>query len=106
MRKIKAFPKHPRQDKEYLGWLRTQKCCYQYCPGGGGDIIPAHMRILGNAGTGIKPPDRDALPLCFWCHAQEHAGTISFWGQETKAKTKEYVQRLCDEHLLKYEEVI
>ena len=86
-------------DHKYLKWLKTQPCCA--C--GSTDIsIPAHQRILGRGGTGIKPPDKDALPLCYWCHSEEHEGAVSFWGKKTKAKTKEFVQGLCDNHIKRY----
>ncbi len=94
--------KKNRVDKKYLEWLKSQLCSNPKCPGIGGDIIPAHMRILGNAGIGIKPPDRDALPLCFFCHTAEHEGVITFWRQETKEATKEFVKTLCNKHLERY----
>ena len=94
------YPKAPkRNNKKYLEWLKRQECCGPDCLGFVGDIIPAHQRILGRGGTGLKPPDFDALPLCFLCHHAEHKGSISFWGQEDKPSTKEYVQSLCDEHI-------
>jgi hypothetical protein len=40
----------------------------------------AHLRIGTSAGTGLKPGDRWALPLCHVCHMQQHAiGEVTFW---------------------------
>ena len=88
-----------RKNKKYIEWLKKQTCCNPECKGGGGQVVGAHQRILGNAGIGIKPPDRDALPLCFDCHVLEHRGAITFWQMRTKAKTKKYVQELCDYYI-------
>jgi len=89
----------PTVSKKYREWIKKQECCGPDCPGGCGDIVPAHMRILGRGGMGIKPPDSDLLPLGVFCHALEHSGSVSFWGMGTKAATKKYVQKLCDQHI-------
>lgn len=88
-------------DPKYLAWLREQQCanCWMMPP-----CDPAHQRILGRGGIGIKPPDSDALPLCRNCHAKEHMGAVTFWGQGTKELTRVYVQMLCDWSLKKYQE--
>jgi hypothetical protein len=40
----------------------------------------AHLRIGTSAGTGLKPGDRWALPLCHACHMEQHAiGEVTFW---------------------------
>ena len=98
--------KPPGQDKKYLAWIRDQPCCGPNCKGKPGDIVPAHMRCLGEAGTGMKPDDKMALPLCFWCHAEEHRGPIRFWNETEKWKAREKVSALCREHLKRYEEQI
>lgn len=90
--------KRPGEDKEYKAWILTQPCCNPNCPGNCGEVTGAHQRILGNGGTSLTPPDRDMLPLGKFCHDKEHKGSITFWGHETKADTKEFVQNLCDEH--------
>jgi len=91
-----------RTDKSYLNWLKKQPCSNPDCKGNGGQMIPAHQRILGNGGMGLKSPDRDALPLCFTCHSVEHRGSITFWAQGSKAATKKYVQEICNYHLERY----
>ena len=57
---------------------------------------------MGGSGVSTKAPDFFALPLGYFCHAAEHRGVISFWAQGTKAKTKIFVQKLCDKHWEKY----
>src|ERR1700746_3426843 len=40
----------------------------------------AHVRSGSDGGTGIKPSDRYALPLCTSCHALQHEfGELRFW---------------------------
>lgn len=100
-------PKRPKKrqrtgaDPKYLEWLRGQACCACWFPP---PSEAAHQRILGGGGIGIKPPDRDALPLCRYCHVKEHTGAVTFWGQGDKANTKDHVQMLVDWHIKKYEE--
>jgi hypothetical protein len=37
-------------------------------------IVLHHVRIGGNAGTGIKPPDHHGLEVCSACHTWAHLG--------------------------------
>ena len=38
------------------------------------------MRTGTDAGVGIKPADRYAVPLCASCHANQHrVGELTFW---------------------------
>ena len=38
------------------------------------------MRTGTDAGVGIKPADRYAVPLCVTCHATQHrVGELTFW---------------------------
>jgi len=96
-----------RKDQKYRKWLRSQPCskCSNYREN---YIAPAHQRILGGGGMGLKPHDKDLLPLCnipgFECHRKEHGGAVTFWGLKDKLETKEYVQALCDKYIKKYEE--
>ena len=40
----------------------------------------AHVRTGTDAGVGIKPADRYAIPLCTTCHAKQHrVGELTFW---------------------------
>lgn len=44
-----------------------------------GEMEAHHVRENGNSGTGIKPPDSDAVPLCTLHHAELHQiGVKSF----------------------------
>jgi len=86
----------------YLNWLKTQPCANPRCEGFGGDVVPAHQRILGNGGVGLKPPDEDALPLCTNCHHKEHQGAVTFWDCKDKTETKELVRKLQKKHLARW----
>ena len=40
----------------------------------------AHVRTGTDGGTGMKPNDRYALPLCAACHGKQHRmGELTFW---------------------------
>src|SRR6516164_11407628 len=40
----------------------------------------AHVRTGTDGGTGMKPGDRYAVPLCTACHAKQHrTGELAFW---------------------------
>jgi hypothetical protein len=68
-------------DKDFLAWLRTQKCAFcgheknEYVP-----IEAAHVRRVANgAGVAIKP-EYSAIPLCHDCHAKQHQHGESILG--------------------------
>ncbi len=67
-------------DKPYLAWLKTLPCygCGRQ-PTDDIPSIPAHQRCLGGGGMGMKPPDKEAVPLCHECHEEEHRGAVIFW---------------------------
>ena len=57
----------------HLGWLRnTRECLASSSAACSGRMEAHHVRENGNAGTGIKPPDSDAVPLCAHHHRQLH----------------------------------
>lgn len=75
-RKRLALPK-------YLDWLKDKPCCV--CgkePYADHKSIPHHCRVNGSGGTGIKPSDTYALPLCHKCHDSLHRGCRLFLGGE------------------------
>ncbi len=76
---IKSYPKTITvRDKKYLDWLKTQPCANPRCNaswGTGINVVPAHS----GGGMAIKGDDSQALPLCFFCHTEEHRGTMTFW---------------------------
>ena len=55
----------------YLQYVRGRACLAEG-PSCFGDPEAHHVRENGNAGTGIKPPDSDAVPLCAGHHAELH----------------------------------
>ena len=59
----------------HLSWLRGFTClAFGRDPDGcEGPIEAHHVSEDGNAGTGIKAPDSDAVPLCATHHALGHA---------------------------------
>lgn len=100
--KVKHKPrKQSGRDPKYLAWIRTQPCAACGFPP---PCQAAHQRCLGGAGIGIKPDDKSVLPLCFTCHAKEHAGSLAFWEQGTREKTREYVQKIINWHLNKFKD--
>lgn len=68
--------KTPRS-RAYLAWLRQQPCVgCKRAPAG----VAAHVRIGGGGGTGLKPSDFRAVPMCHDCHTWQHAtGERTFW---------------------------
>ena len=100
----KKTTKKDKIDKKYREWIRTQPCVGPSCKHAQCDIVAAHMRELGNGGTGSKPPDSDLLPLCFYCHYDhdDGIGAFRFWRKETKQEMIDFVQGLCNEHLENY----
>jgi len=68
----------PLRSKKYLKWIDKQPPLLS----GHGDVTHHHVRIDGNAGTGIKPCDLFSVPLFVSVHNEFHAGTESdreFW---------------------------
>ena len=49
----------------YLEWLRTRPCCI--CSHLAAE--PHHVRKRADGGTGLKPSDAWAVPVCRDCHA-------------------------------------
>lgn len=64
------------RDRKHLDWLRELPCVR--CSSGGSEA--SHIRLMSNSGTGLKPSDDRALPLCHRCHMASHSGEKTFWG--------------------------
>jgi len=63
----------PITSPAYLRFVRTLPCC---ACGARRSIEAAH---IGPRGLGQKRDDKDALPLCKWCHRELHElGPVEF----------------------------
>lgn len=61
----------PRREwPRHRAFVRSHGCCVPGCPNL--DIECAHVRVGGNAGTGIKPADWQCLSLCSAHHREQH----------------------------------
>jgi len=72
----KSNPKLHRRG-QHLTFVRQLPCvaCGKAAPS-----EAAHVRTGTDAGVGIKPADRYAVPLCTTCHAKQHrVGELTFW---------------------------
>src|SRR5215831_15985701 len=61
----------------HLAFVRQLSCvaCGRAAPSDA-----AHVRTGTDGGTGMKPGDRYAIPLCAACHAKQHrVGELTFW---------------------------
>ena len=68
----------PIRDRKYLDWVRTQRCIVT----GRADVEPAHLRLLGAGGVGVKPGDDLVLPLHYEIHRRqstEGEGAVWLW---------------------------
>ena len=66
-----------RRRVQHLAFIRLLPCvaCGKPAPS-----EAAHVRTGTDVGTGIKPGDRYAIPLCTACHAKQHrVGELTFW---------------------------
>ena len=66
--KTKAY-----RSKKYLKWILTQQVLIK----GQGETVYHHVRIDGNAGTGLKPGDNFTIPIPKLVHDAFHAGKES-----------------------------
>lgn len=66
-----------RLRRSHLDWIKTLPCVR--C--GRSPCDPAHVRIGTDGGTGLKPSDRYAVPLCRACHDIQHKGEVTFWAE-------------------------
>lgn len=89
----------PRREwPRHRAFVRSHGCSVPGCPSL--DIECAHVRVGGNAGTGIKPPDWSCISLCSECHAEQHRiGHAAFdrrYGIDSVALAKEFARRSPD----------
>lgn len=73
------------KNADFLSFIRGLPCCS--C-GAVSQVQAAHVRILPvkeelKGGTGKKPADFAAVPLCFSCHSTQHQkGERTFWANK------------------------
>lgn len=79
-------------DRPYLDWLKTKPCCVcgKAPPG-----VPAHVRLGGRGGVGMKPLF-SAVPACRFHHDWQHQH-----GHLDLMPTDEWL-RLADEYLAEW----
>src|SRR5215813_6116727 len=66
-----------RRRANHLAFVRQLPCtvCGKAAPS-----EAAHVRLVCDGGTGLKPSDRYSLSLCTRCHALQHEfGELTFW---------------------------
>ena len=70
----------PVRDRKYLDHLRNGPCIVTGSSGSSPVCEPAHLRLLGSGGTGVKPGDDRALPLHHKLHQlEQRLGPRAFW---------------------------
>ncbi len=70
------------RDDRYLNAVRAKDCC---ACGRFGPSQAAHVRIGNGGGIGLKPSDYFTVPLCAWCHSNQHSyGEKTFWKRAGK----------------------
>src|SRR5467141_3661148 len=68
-----------RRRAQHLAFVRQLPCV---ACGKGAPSEAAHVRTGTDGGTGMKPGDRYAVPLCTACLAKQHRiGELSFWSR-------------------------
>lgn len=76
----------------HLAWLRQQPCVVQGCLGQ--PVEAHHVRTAANAGMGMKPDDREAVPTCHAHHMAIHShGWLTFettYGLDLRAEARRY----------------
>jgi hypothetical protein len=67
---VPAPKNKPARSPKYLKFVSSKPCL---ACGGRPPSDPHHIRFLGGGGTGTKPSDFYAVPLCRSCHSAEHS---------------------------------
>lgn len=70
-RVVVPAPDRSGENPKHLAWIRCQPCAVEqlFC---GGITHAHHVRSASTAGTGLKPPDTAAVPLCAVHHDEFH----------------------------------
>lgn len=61
----------PGDYPEHRAWIASMPCAVR-CSSCRGDVIPHHVRTGGTGGTGLRPSDKFAVPLCDHHHKEGH----------------------------------
>lgn len=92
----------------HLRFVRLHECAAgrQCGLGFAGPIEAAHVRLGTDGGTGIKPGDNWAIPLCPYHHRQQHAMGENTFEREYKIDMKKTAADLWarSPHRLRYEQ--
>jgi hypothetical protein len=80
LRKRERIAADPERSPKHLSWLRRSFVCAAWKSGEcEGPNHAHHIRSAATAGTGMKPSDFDAVPLCAAHHDELHrAGQNAF----------------------------
>jgi len=100
-------PKNPPlRSPAYRKWLRSQPCMVT----GRTPCDPHHVKLFGNGGMGIKPPDNDCVPLAHEVHMlldsagwSEWALFESYWYGFDRDQIRNRLRRIADEHWARWE---
>ena len=101
---INPQPKPTRlRDKKYLDWLKDQPPLIA----GQGDTVYHHVKLFGNGGRGIKPPDDDCLPLAKSVHDLIHSSGKRGGEKQVLLRQHKYtieiLRDLCDAYYRVYQ---
>lgn len=82
-----------RHDPVHLAFVARLPCLCRGRPGlpCSGSVVAAHIRTAANSGTGLKPSDRETVPMCSAHHMLQHKGEKTFelqYGIDLKAEAK------------------
>lgn len=80
----------PYKDKKYLKWIKSLPCCVCHAPADD----PHHITGTGKGGTGTKPGDNYAIPLCRGHHNELHHDPSRF--EVRHGRQIEYLDRILE----------
>lgn len=100
------LPKRPKRDNRvrcpgHLAWLRGFECACGLKPAAdettlcAGRTEAAHVRTGTDGGTGLKPSDSWAIPLCTKHHREQHASGETTFARRYGLDMKEVAQELA-----------
>lgn len=94
------FKVQPIEDRKWLDFVRTQSCIVT----GRMETEPAHLRLLGAGGTGMKPGDNLVLPLNWELHRyQSQVGEPRSWLEWAQEYPEFYFRLLQNEAKRRYQ---